>query len=475
VFCNGKLVDSTLFFFRLEIPDERISRERGCMPVTVRSWLADTISAHARVSYKWQQEYATLVASVGSVPYVIAYVLKRDTSGLPTTAFGFASPFIPFAKPTLKEVAHAWLLPPSLIGDVKNDSVLSVRVTDMEGRELYRSAVQYPPTFTGEMSFPHTLGGMNFTVALRPEVANRLVIGGLPQSRLPLLLGLLAVCGTLVIVALTQLRREYELARLRSDFISSISHELRTPLAQVRMFAETLLLGRVRSEQEARRSLQIIDQEARRLTHLVENVLQFSRAERHLSHLAPEPTDVSAQVRETIESFAPIAAARQVQIRLDVADGVIATVDRGAMRQTLLNLLDNAVKYGPTGQLVTVGLSRVADAVRIWVEDQGPGITEKERDRIWEAFYRLQRDANSAIAGSGIGLAVVRGLVRQHGGSVWVEDAADGGARFVVELPGAGVRSAEGGGGGERAGVAASTSDGVTVQAGPAAGARNAP
>jgi signal transduction histidine kinase len=439
--CGGKVVDSTLYFFRLEIPNARISRDRGCVPHVVRAWVVDTVTLHARHSYKRAQEYATVVGTVGNEPYLIAYVLKRDTTGQPTTAFGFASPFVPFAKPTFKEIAHWWLLPPSLTGDVKNDSILSARVTDPQGRVLYASAMQYPPKITGEMSFPETFGGLNFSIAIRPEAAGALVIGGLPRSRMPVLLGLLAVCGTLVVVALMQLRREYELARLRSDFISSISHELRTPLAQVRMFAETLLLGRVRSEQEARRSLEIIDQEARRLTHLVENVLQFSRAERNLARLAPEPTDIAAHIRETAESFAPIAAARQVQIRLELTEGIVATVDRGALRQTLLNLLDNAVKYGPSGEVVTIGSARVADDVRIWVEDRGPGITERERDRIWDAFYRLQRDANSAIAGSGIGLAVVRQLIRQHGGSVWVEDAANGGARFIVELPGATIRS----------------------------------
>ncbi|HJU66210.1 MAG TPA: HAMP domain-containing sensor histidine kinase, partial [Gemmatimonadaceae bacterium] len=286
-------------------------------------------------------------------------------------------------------------------------------------------------------------------VSLRPEAADELVIGGLPRSRLPFLLGLLLVTTGLVAIALQQLRREYDLARLRSDFISSVSHELRTPLAQVRMFAETLMLGRVRNEEEGRRSLEIIDQEARRLTNLVENVLQFSRAERRLTRLAPEPTDIAAHLRETVEGFAPLAEARHVEVRLELEEGVVASVDRGALRQTLINLLDNAVKYGPNGQTVTIGMSLTGDRVRIWVDDQGPGISGRERDRIWEPFYRLERDASSAIAGSGIGLSVVRELVALHGGSVHVERSPAGGARFVIELPGGtrdggrGTRSAE--------------------------------
>ena len=148
-----------------------------------------------------------------------------------------------------------------------------------------------------------------------------------------------------------------------------------------------------------------------------------------------------------------------------------------ALRQTVFNLLDNAVKYGPPGQSITVGVSRVADAVRVWVEDMGPGITEKERHRIWEPFYRLHRDANSAVAGSGIGLAVVRGLIRQHGGSVWVEDAVAGGARFVVELPGAGSRSVADAGSAPSTGVPGMSNDvaGVAARTEQTSGARHAP
>ena len=144
-----------------------------------------------------------------------------------------------------------------------------------------------------------------------------------------------------------QLRRESELARLRSDFIASVSHELRTPLAQVRMFAETLLLGRVRSEEERLRSLQIVDQEARRLTHLVENILQFSRAERQAIRLAPVPSELASQVTEAVEAFAPVARSRHVVVQTALENDVVCVVDPAALRQILLNLLDNAVKYGP--------------------------------------------------------------------------------------------------------------------------------
>src|SRR2546422_261766 len=178
------------------------------------------------------------------------------------------------------------LLPRPLTGGVIYDSLGSVIVADADGNELYRSPVQYEPTYAARDSV-EGMGGMRVYVALRPDMAPKLIIGGMPRSPLPLLLTLLALTAGLIVVALLQLAHEYELARLRADFVSGVSHELRTPLAQIRMFSETLLLGRVRSEGERVRSLEIVDQEARRLTHLVENLLHFSRSrsEEHTSEL----------------------------------------------------------------------------------------------------------------------------------------------------------------------------------------------
>ncbi len=255
---------------------------------------------------------------------------------------------------------------------------------------------------------------------------------------MPLLLSLLLLTAALIVIAMIQLRRESELSALRTQFVSGVSHELRTPLAQIRMFAETLVLGRVRTDDERRRSLEIIDQEARRLTHLVENLLHFSRSERQSVRVAPVPTLLGPVVRGMVESFTPIAETRHVRLLTSLPDGVVASVDESALRQMLLNFLDNAVKYGPEGQTVTVGLDPVRnDRTRLWVQDQGPGIPPGDRERIWEQFWRLERDRGSAIAGTGIGLSVVRELATLHRGRVWVESAPGGGARFVLELPAA--------------------------------------
>ncbi|HEX8906176.1 MAG TPA: HAMP domain-containing sensor histidine kinase, partial [Longimicrobiaceae bacterium] len=177
---------------------------------------------------------------------------------------------------------------------------------------------------------------------------------------------------------------------------------------------------------------------------LVDNVLAFSRAERRQVRLSPEPAELAPLVREALESFAPLAAARRTTVRERLHQGVTASVDRGAIRQVLLNLLDNAVKYGPPGQTIEVGLAAAEGTARITVQDQGPGIPPRERERIFAPFVRLKRDAESAVAGSGIGLSVVAQLAALHGGRVRVEEAAGGGARFVVELPAEQAGAAQG-------------------------------
>jgi signal transduction histidine kinase len=291
------------------------------------------------------------------------------------------------------------------------------------------------------------MGRVQVQVALRPDLAPKLVIGGMPRSNLPMLLSLLALTAGLVVAALLQLHRESELSRLRADFVSGVSHELRTPLAQIRMFSETLLLGRVRSDGERVRSLEIVDQEARRLTHLVENLLHFSRSERQATRLSRAAAPLAPLVREAVEAFAPLAAARGVTFRTELSDGLVAPVDAEALRQMLVNLLDNAVKYGPAEQTITVGLDEGDGKALIRVEDQGPGIPTSDRERIWDRFWRLERDRGSAVAGTGIGLSVVRELVALHGGRAWAEEGRGGvGARFVLELPLAGQPQAAPGG-----------------------------
>ena len=430
------------YTFRYDLLSGRLETAGAAPSLGVRKWLRDTLPVHSRTVYDPKERLGAIVRTMEGVPRAIVYTAVLDKAGHPRTLVGLEEDPGGFEPLYTAEEDKFPLLPRPLTGGVVYDSLGSTIVTEADGAELYRSPVQYPPTFAARDSFEHPMmGGIRVQVALRPDMAPKLVIGGMPRSNVPMLLFLLALTAVLVVAALLQLRREYELSRLRADFVSGVSHELRTPLAQIRMFSETLLLGRVRTDEERERSLEIIDQEARRLTHLVENLLHFSRSERRLTRLSPAPAPLAPLLSEAVEGFAPLAAARGVTLCTDLTDGVVAPVDADALRQMLLNLLDNAVKYGPSGQTVTLGVGVTDGRARVWVEDQGPGIPAADRERIWDRFWRLERDRGSAVAGTGIGLSVVRELVALHGGRAWAEDAptseraSRAGSRFVIELP----------------------------------------
>jgi signal transduction histidine kinase len=329
------------------------------------------------------------------------------------------------------------LLPRSVSGGLPNPALAAIEIRTPDGTPLLHLGRPDAEGFAGD-TVTAGRGGPVFRAVLPAAVAGQLAVTR-PGSRLPLLFALLAVTAALAGVALRQLRREQELARLRADFTSSVSHELRTPLTQILLWAETLELGRAAGEAERRRALGIIVQEARRLAHLVENVLQFSRAERRMVRVNTEVRPVAPLLRETVERFAPLAGGA-APTALELEESLAAPVHPDSLRQIVINLLDNAAKYAGDGPVVL--RARLTESrMRLEVEDAGPGIAPSDRQRVWEPYVRLERAP--AVAGSGIGLAVVRELTAAHGGACWVEDAAHGGARFVVELPGARHAAAE--------------------------------
>jgi signal transduction histidine kinase len=423
------------FAFELTFPKRKLVVRGGPADSALRRWVADTLNNYVRELHQPDWADAVIVGGPSSRRMMLAYKLERDSKGKPREAVGFAADLSALMPLFVDAAEHGPLIPPTLTGGVPYDSIGSVVIADAFGRDIYRSPSEFPAVSTGRDSSNTMLGRLHFEVSLRPEMASKLVIGGLPRSRLPLIAGLLFITAILVGGILYQLRREYALAALRSDFVASVSHELRTPLAQIRMFSETLRLGRVRSQEERSRSLVIIDQEARRLTHLVENLLHFSRSERQTAHIEAAPEHIAPLIRSAVEKFEPLAAARRVTVRTVLDERLVAVVDPGALHQMLLNLLDNAVKYGPDGQTVTITLEGWGGYLRIKVDDLGPGVPAEARERVWDRFWRLRRDRGSSVAGTGIGLAVVKELVNLHRGRVWCDEAEAGGARFVIELP----------------------------------------
>ena len=446
------------FYYRVTFPAGRVEATASPIATAARlAWLRDTIAKQAQTASTERlaprseapiqrlpgipgvpvtsQYFFPITTNVDGRSVLFAQFVTVDALGKPIVAHGFATDAAPFVGSAVARVLKSQpLLPPTLTRGLPIDSILSVAVLTEAGQRVFANRGALDARFVSSDSLERRQGGFRFDVAINPAVVDRLIIGGLPRSRLPLTFGLFAVAAGLLVLLIHQTRREQELIRLRTEFVSGVSHELRTPLAQILLLAELLRNNKIPTDEGRQKSLRIIDQEARRLTFLVESILNFSRLER--GRLSPAPTDIGAEVEEIVTTFEPLAAAKQVDVKCALQPNLVASVDRGALRQVLLNLLDNAVRYGPPGQTVTVRTAASNGTWELTVEDQGQGIPVGERDRIFESYYRMKRDTAGATGGSGIGLAVVRGLVEQHGGTVRVQGTGTGtGARFVVALP----------------------------------------
>jgi signal transduction histidine kinase len=401
------------------------------LPTRARALLINAL-AEVRSGQLQTDRPLLLVDDQGTKPYVLAWSVPDQRRAADRPIIGVMADSALVTDIFARVLKQSPLLPPSLAGETRD--VLTARLATAGGREIFASSSTWSQ-YASETVLERQLGELHLSVALQPSAAERLIIGGVPRNRVPLLIGLLILTSGLVVVALIQLRRERELMRLRADFISGVSHELRTPLAQIRMFGETLLLDRVRSTEERRRSLAIIVQESQRLTHLIENVLHFSRSDRGASRVKPVPARLDELLHEIVDGFEPLARAKRASIARHIEERIVVPVDAGALRQMVLNLLDNALKYGPAGQTITVTCGCDHGAAVIAIEDQGPGVPLADAAHIWEPFYRAGSHTESS-GGTGIGLAIVKQLVDLHHGRVQVERGTSG-ARFAIELPGA--------------------------------------
>jgi signal transduction histidine kinase len=420
--------------FTVDLPRAAGLEVRGApLPDSSRAFLADALrqSFHSRGG---TSEPTLLFLSQSGPPILVAYRLLDSAGGRPARAYGFVADGAPMLDETFRRVMRGRpLLPPALTGGHPNDSLLLVEVTTRFGGTIYRSSPgeRAVPTAMDMLGAPGP-GHVFIGVSLRPGARTRLASarsGGWTST----LMSLVALAVGMVLMALYHLRRAMHLTAMRSQFVTSVSHELRTPLAQIRMFAETLGYGRARSDEERNRFVAILHREAVRLSELVENVLQFARLDQRKEHLTFATVDLHQESHDAAVSLAPIAAAHGATIVNAVPPGTLAWADRGAVRRIILNLLDNALKYGPAGQTISIGAAAEAGRVVLRVDDQGPGVPAGARETIFRAFER-HGVGPSSPTGSGIGLTIVRELAGALGGTVHVEDAPGGGARFVVTL-----------------------------------------
>ncbi|MBA3890380.1 MAG: HAMP domain-containing histidine kinase [Gemmatimonadaceae bacterium] len=423
------------FAFRIDLPGNSVVSAGEAPDASDLAELAASVPPLMQTG--GAERHRFVAPTIGGRPMRIAAVLIVDTDAArtPRAIYGIAVDSASVARQLARIHRSGKLLPPALVGRAPLRDRLHIAVSSPDGYPLYASGPPIPSTVPAADRVAVEQGHLIVHAAIDPALAPALVIGGLPSSRVPALLAVLALGILLAGAGLMQLRRERELMRLRTRFVANVSHELRTPLAQISMFGETLMLGRARSDEERHHFAAIIHREARRLTRLVEGVLRFSHQEAGGTTLRLEPRDLSAELGEAADDFAPLAAAAESRLAVNGPRGIVVNSDPGALRQIVLNLFENAVKYGPRGQTILVQAAVAGPEARISVEDQGPGIPRGDRRRVLDPFTRLERTDHPKVAGTGIGLAVVHELVRAHGGRLWIEEAPGGGARVCFTLP----------------------------------------
>ena len=233
----------------------------------------------------------------------------------------------------------------------------------------------------------------------------------------------------------------------RREFLYAITHELRTPLTSIQAFAELLVERGHSGDDEVESLVTSLSRGADRLGTIVDDLLQLGRVEQPDAHVEIAPVDVAGAVRTAEAILRPSFMQREQSLTMTLPDGPLwAAGDERSLEQVLINLLSNANRHTPAGGRVEVRARNEQDAVLIEVEDSGPGIEPHDRERIFQPFYRVGGDA-SEVPGSGLGLAVARRFTELQEGRIWVEDGADGGARFCLQLPAADAADDAGGGG----------------------------
>ena len=245
----------------------------------------------------------------------------------------------------------------------------------------------------------------------------------------------LMIIGGLVLTK-HMVSKEMAVAKLKSDFVSNVSHELRTPLALIRLYAETLELGRITTPEKKQQYYRIIRKESERLTALINNILDFSRIEAGRKEYEFRETDIADLVRNTLDSYRYQIEQQGFAFQESIdANLPVVRVDREAIARAVVNLVNNALKYSDGEKFLGVKLYRDNGAVKLEVEDHGIGIARRDQSKIFEKFYRTGDPLVHNTKGSGLGLSLVRHITEAHGGDIAVESTPGKGSRFILSLP----------------------------------------
>lgn len=377
----------------------------------------------------WQQDCPNCPDKPEAAAYVFYCLLDPKTN----SDIGFVA-----MKLNLEATKERYL--PQVIGDfqksalARGESTLSFAVFDAAQHKVYATS---PPLSTYESR-----------IALSPEFPrwdlaasySGATVAGLARASLLKNLGLFAFAFSILLLGMSLIvraaNREMRLAEAKAAFVSNVSHELKTPLSLIRLFAETLQLGRAADADKAHEYYRIIHNESLRLSHLIDNILDFAKIESGHKEYSLESVDLKVLVASVVETYRQQIMREGFELTTGFQEELPAVAaDREAISQAVLNLLDNAVKYSADIKKIAISVRGEQRSILIQVKDHGIGIAKSEQGKIFEKFFRVGSNLVHNTKGSGLGLSLVKHIVEAHRGQIRVDSAPGKGSTFTILLP----------------------------------------
>ena len=238
-----------------------------------------------------------------------------------------------------------------------------------------------------------------------------------------------------IIYVILNITREMALSKSKTDFVANVSHELRTPLAHIRLYAETLEMGRVPDEEKKMFYYKTIMNESARLTQLINNILDFAKIEAHKQEYSFLPVDLNIVIEEIIELYSFHLKNKGFDFNVQTKEVPKIKIDHGAVKQAIINLMDNAVKFSDKNKSITLLLYQTENNVIVEISDKGIGIPETAKKHIFDKFYRAESSLVHNTKGTGLGLSLVKHIMAMHNGTVAVKSRAGSGSTFSLFFP----------------------------------------